>query len=50
MSNLDLMRKRVEHNRKKQQEDYEKEYALRLARKGVSQAQAENSSSSGNKK
>lgn len=35
MSNLDLMRKRVEHTRKKQQEDYEKELALRLAKKGI---------------
>lgn len=47
MSNLDLMRKRIEHNRKKQEEDYKKEYNLRLARKGVSQAA--NSSTSGNK-
>ena len=38
MSNLDLMRKRIQHNQKKQQEDYIKEYNLRLARKGVSQA------------
>lgn len=35
MSNLDLMRKRIEHNRNKQQEDYEKELALRLAKKGI---------------
>lgn len=35
MSNLDLMRKRIEHNRNKQQEDYEKELALRLAKRGI---------------
>lgn len=35
MSNLDLMRKRIEHTRNKQQEDYEKELALRLAKKGI---------------
>lgn len=32
---LDLMRKRVEHTRNKQQEDYERELALRLAKKGI---------------
>lgn len=32
---LDLMRKRIEHTRNKQQEDYEKELALRLAKKGI---------------
>jgi hypothetical protein len=35
MSNLDLMRKRIEHTRKKQEEDYKKELALRLAKKGI---------------
>lgn len=35
MSNLDLMRKRIEHTQKKQKEDYQKELALRLAKKGI---------------
>ena len=32
---LDLMRKRIQHTRNKQQEDYEKELALRLAKRGI---------------
>lgn len=49
MSNLDLMRKRVEHNRNKQQEDYEKELALRLAKKGIIYAPNSGVSAAGRK-
>ena len=49
MSNLDLMRKRVEHTRKKQQEDYEKEIALRLAKKGIRYAPNSGVSAAGRK-
>lgn len=34
-STLDLMRKRIAHTQKKQEEDYEKELRLRLARRGI---------------
>ena len=49
MSNLDLMRKRIEHNRNKQQEDYEKEIALRLAKKGIRYAPNSGVSAAGRK-
>jgi hypothetical protein len=32
---LALMKARIEHNRKKQEEDYQKEINLRLAAKGI---------------
>lgn len=35
MSSLELMRKRINHNNRKQEEDYQKEYNLRLARKEI---------------
>ena len=34
MSNLELMKKRIEFNRKKQEEDFQKAIQLRLASKG----------------
>ena len=49
MSNLDLMRKRIEHTRKKQKEDYEKELALRLASKGIRYAPNSGVSAAGRK-
>ena len=45
-SQIELMRKRIEHNRKKQEEDYQKELNLRLAKKGVIRTAA-NSSTTG---
>jgi hypothetical protein len=44
---LELMRKRIEHTRKKQTEDYERELNLRLAKKGIKRPAA-NSSTLGN--
>lgn len=34
---LDLMRKRIQHTQKKQEEDYIKELRLRLAKRGITQ-------------
>lgn len=49
-STLDLMRKRITHNQKKQQEDYEKELALRLAKRGIRYPIPANTSTIGGKK
>lgn len=39
-NSLNLLQKRIEHNRRKQEEDYQKEYNLRLARKGIGEPAA----------